>query len=61
MVFKRLKLHQLFNGIARTFSYTQACVSEGSRNLKPSEKKAVFLVVCGKKQISPLLPLEQNF
>jgi len=39
-----LKLHQFFNDVARTFSYTQAWVSEGSRNLKISAKKAVFSV-----------------
>jgi len=38
-VSKRLKLHQLFNGVARTFSYTQACVSEGGRNLKIAAKR----------------------
>jgi len=54
MALKRLKLHQLFNGVARTFSYTQTWVSEGDRNLKISAKKAVFLVVSGKNQISQL-------
>jgi len=33
------------------FSYTQAWVSEGSRNLKISAKMPVFLVLNGKKQI----------
>jgi len=43
--------------MARTFSYSQAWVSEGGRNTKISAKKAVFLVLSGKKQISPLLLL----
>ena len=30
-------------------------VGKGDKNLKLSAKKAVFLVVSGKKQISPLL------
>jgi len=37
--------------VTRTFSYTQALVSEGGRNLKTSAKKAVFLLSSGKKQI----------
>jgi len=28
MILIRLKLHQFFNGVARTFSYTQAWASE---------------------------------
>jgi len=54
-VLKRFKLHQFFNGVARTFSYAQAWVWERGKNLKISAKKAVFLVSSGKKQISPLL------
>jgi len=54
MVLKRLKLHQFLNGVPRTFSYTQASVSEGGRNLKISAKKAVFLVSSDENQISPL-------
>ena len=39
MVLKRLKLHQLFNGVAWMFSYTQACVSEGGQEFKNLKKK----------------------
>jgi len=42
MVLKHLKLHQFLSGVAQTFSYTQAWVSKGSRNLKISAKKAVY-------------------
>jgi len=56
MVLKRLKLHQFFHGVARMFFYTQAWMSKGGRNLKISAKRAVFLVLSGKKQISPLWP-----
>ena len=46
--------------MAPTFSYTQAWVSEGGSNSQMLAKKAVFLVLSGKKQISPLLaPLEK--
>jgi len=62
MVLERLKLRQLFNGVARTFSYTQAWGRKGSRNLQISAKKAVFLFSSGKKQISPLLaPSRKTF
>jgi len=44
MVVKRLKLHQVFDGVARTFSDPQAWVSEGGRIFKFSAKKAIFLV-----------------
>jgi len=47
--------HWAVNGVTRTFSYIQAWVSEGGRNLKISAKKGVFLVSSGKQQISPLL------
>jgi len=33
MVLRRLKLHQFFNGMAQTFSYTQAWVSEGGAGI----------------------------
>jgi len=55
MVLKRLKLHQFFNGVAQTFSYTKAWVSERGQEFEIFSKKAVFLVSSGKKQISPLL------
>jgi len=55
---KRLKLHQFFHGVARTFSYQQAGCRR--QDLKISAKIAFFLVSSGKKQISPLLtPLEK--
>jgi len=50
-----LDITRIFDGVSRTFSYTQAWASEWGRNLKISAKKAVFLVLSGKKQISPLL------
>ena len=53
MVLKRLKSHRFCNGVARTFSYTQAWVSERGRDLKISSKKTLFLVSSSKKQISP--------
>jgi len=33
MVLKRLKLHQFFNSVARTVSYTQAPVPEGGTRI----------------------------
>jgi len=44
---------QFFNGVARTFFYTQA--GKGGRNLNISAKKPVFLVSSGKNQNSPFL------
>jgi len=41
--------------VARTFSYTQAWVSEGGKECENFSKKAVFIVVTGKNQISLLL------
>jgi len=41
MMLTRLKLHQFINGVARTFSYVQAWVSEGGRNMKISAKKTL--------------------
>jgi len=61
MVLKRLKLPKFFNGVARTFSYTQAygCRKRG-RNLKFSVKM-LFSISSGKNQISPLLaPVEKR-
>jgi len=52
---KTLELHQLFNDVARNFAYTQAWVTEGAQEFEIFSKKAVFLVVSGKNQISPLL------
>jgi len=62
MVLKRLKLHQLFDGWHELFpTHKHGCRKE-DRNLKNSAKKDVFLVVSGKKQISPLLsPLKKTF
>jgi len=46
--------------VARTFFYTQAWASEGRQEFENFRKKAVFLIVSGKKEISPLLaPLEK--
>ena len=56
MVLKRLKLHQFFHGVARTFSYTQEWVSEGGHEFKNFRKNVVFLVSSGKNKLSPLLP-----
>jgi len=56
MVLKRLKLHHIFNGVARTFSYTQAWVSEGGRNLKILATKAVFLFSSGKNKFDHFCP-----
>jgi len=39
MVFKRLKLHQFFNGVARTFPYTQAWVLERKQEFEISAKR----------------------
>jgi len=43
MVLKRLKLHQFFHGVARTFSYTQAWVSEEGQEFENFSKKCCFL------------------
>jgi len=42
MVLKRFKLHQVFDGVARTFSDPH--YRKGSKNSKISAKKATFLV-----------------
>jgi len=43
MVLKCLKLHQFFNGVARTFSYTQAWLSEGGQEFENFSKKTCIL------------------
>ena len=62
MVLKRLKLHQVFDGVARTFSDTQVWVSEGGQECENFSENGKFLSFeCGKNQISPLLaPLEKR-
>jgi len=47
--------------VARTFSYTQAWVSEGGRNLKILAKKAVFFVSSGKNKFHNFFPPKKNF
>jgi len=42
---KRLKLHQLFDGAARTFSDPQAWVWEGEQEFENFSKQAIFLVL----------------
>jgi len=54
--FKTLKITLLFNGVARTFSETQAWVPGEGQEFEIFSKKPVSLVSSGKKQISPLLP-----
>jgi len=56
MVFKRLKIYQFFNAAARTFSYTQAWVSEGRQELKIFSKKDVFLVFRGETKFHHFWP-----
>jgi len=44
MVLKRFKLDQIFNGVAPTFSYTQAWVSEGGgQEFENFSEKGCFL------------------
>jgi len=43
MVLKRLKLHQFFNGVARTVSYIQAPVLEGGQEFENVSKKGCCL------------------
>jgi len=65
-VLKRLKLHQVFDGVAWTFSDPQAWVSEGEQEFQNFCKKGYFLSFeCSKNQISLLLillekPLEKS-
>jgi len=61
MILIRLKQHQLFNGVARMFSYTQAWAPEEGAGISKFSKKAVFLVLSDKKQISPLLTPCKSF
>jgi len=57
---KTLQITPICNGVVRTFSYTQAWLSEGGPEFEHFSKKALFLVSSGKKQISPLsAPLEK--
>jgi len=52
MVLKRLKLHQVFDGVARTFYDTQVWVSEGGKEFENFSEKGYFpSFECGKKQI----------
>jgi len=61
MVLKRLKLHEVFDGVTRTFSEPQAWVLEGGQEFQNFCKKGSFLSFeCSTNQISPLLaPLEK--
>jgi len=59
-VLKRLKLHQVFDGVARTFSDTQAWVSEEGQEFEKFSKKDYLSFECGKKQISQLLTPSRN-
>jgi len=52
MVLKRLKLHQVFNGVERIFSYTQAWVSEGGKEFDVFSKNTIFLVSNGKNKFN---------
>jgi len=61
MVLKRFKLHQFFNGVARTFSYTQAWVSEGGQEFENFSKKGYFLVSSGKTKFHHFGPPLKNF
>jgi len=63
MALKRLKLHQVFDGAARTFSDTQVWVSEGGQEFENLSKKGYFLCFeCNKNQISPLFaPSRKTF
>jgi len=52
MVLKRLKFHQDFDGVARTFSDPQAWTSEEEQEFENFSKKGSFLSFeCGKIQI----------
>jgi len=42
MILIRLKSHQLFNGVARTFSYTQAWASEEEAGISKFSQKSRF-------------------
>jgi len=55
MVLKRLKLHKVFDGVARTFSDTQAWVLEGGQDFENFSKKGYLLSFeCGKKTNFPI-------
>ena len=49
-----LEITPIFNGVARTFSYKQAWVSEGGQEFEIFSKKGCFLSSSGKTKISPL-------
>jgi len=51
MVLKGLKLHQFFNSLARTFSSSEAWVSERRKEFENFGKNVIFLVSSGKNQI----------
>jgi len=60
MVLKRFKLHQFLMVWHELFLHTSMGVGRGAGIWNLQQKKAVFLVSSGKKQISPLLaPLEK--
>jgi len=48
-VLKRSTLHQFFDGVARTFFYTQAWVSEGGQAFENFSKQGCFLSFDRKK------------
>jgi len=59
MVVKRLKLHQFLMGSTNSFLHTSMGVGKGT-GIWNFQQKTVFLVLSGKKQISPLLaPFEK--
>jgi len=52
-----LEITPSFNGVARSFIYTQAWLSEGAHEFENFGKMVVFLVSSGKKQIlAPMAP-----
>jgi len=55
MVLKLLQLHHFLMIWHELFPTNKHGCRKGERNLKISAKKAVFLVLTGEKQISPLL------
>jgi len=61
MVLKRFENTPIFNGVARTFSYTHAWVSEEGQEFENFNKKAVFSVSSVNNQISLLLAPRKTF
>jgi len=58
---KTLEITPIFNGVTRTFSYTQAWMSEGGQEFENFNKTVCFLSSSGKTKISPFLaPLEKR-